>query len=76
MLIVAGKSDLEEVKQEYLLQPSTFCQKYRILPPQPFSVKGHFRKDVFVKLATMAAFPYVIYNYYRLLHFYKLAWDD
>ncbi|KAK9695169.1 Ras family [Popillia japonica] len=57
VLIVAGKSDLEEVKQEYLLQPSTFCQKYRILPPQPFSVKGHFRKDVFVKLATMAAFP-------------------
>ncbi|KAI4461152.1 rho family gtpase [Holotrichia oblita] len=57
VLIVAGKSDLDEVKQEYLLQPSTFCQKYRILAPQPFSVKGHFRKDVFVKLATMAAFP-------------------
>ncbi|ERL91674.1 hypothetical protein D910_09002 [Dendroctonus ponderosae] len=57
VLIVACKDDLEEVRQEYLLQPPSFCQKYKILPPQRFSVKGHFRKDVFVKLATMAAFP-------------------
>ncbi|XP_050313613.1 mitochondrial Rho GTPase isoform X1 [Anthonomus grandis grandis] len=57
VLIVACKDDLEEVRQEYLLQPVSFCQKYKILPPQRFSVKGHFRKDVFVKLATMAAFP-------------------
>ena len=57
VLVVASKSDLEEVKQEYLLQPATFCQKYRILAPQAFNVKGHVRKDVFVKLATMAAFP-------------------
>ncbi|XP_015838696.1 mitochondrial Rho GTPase isoform X1 [Tribolium castaneum] len=57
VLVVACKSDLEEVKQEYLLQPLTFCQKYKVLPPQNFSVKGHMRKDVFVKLATMAAFP-------------------
>lgn len=57
ILIVAGKTDLEEVKQDYLLQPQTFCQKYKILPPHSFSEKGHLRKDVFVKLATMAAFP-------------------
>lgn len=57
MLVVGCKSDCEEVKQEYLLQPLAFCQKYRILPPQPFSSRGHVRKDVFVKLATMAAFP-------------------
>ncbi|XP_066151791.1 mitochondrial Rho GTPase isoform X1 [Euwallacea fornicatus] len=57
VLIVACKDDLEEVRQEYLLQPATFCQKYKILPPQRFSVRGHFRKDVFIKLATMAAFP-------------------
>lgn len=57
VLMVACKDDLEEVRQEYLLQPASFCQKYKILPPQRFSVKGHFRKDVFVKLATMAAFP-------------------
>ncbi|XP_031350008.1 mitochondrial Rho GTPase isoform X2 [Photinus pyralis] len=57
VLVVAGKSDLPEEKQDYLLQPQAFCEKYRILPPQPFSAKGHVRKDVYVKLATMAAFP-------------------
>uniref|UniRef100_V5GTM6 Mitochondrial Rho GTPase n=1 Tax=Anoplophora glabripennis TaxID=217634 RepID=V5GTM6_ANOGL len=57
VLMVACKDDLEEVRQEYLLQPASFCQKYKILPPQRFSVKGPLKKDVFVKLATMAAFP-------------------
>nr|CAI5851584.1 unnamed protein product [Callosobruchus analis] len=57
VLIVACKDDLEEVRQEYLLQPANFCQKYKILPPQKFSVRGHHKRDVFVKLATMAAFP-------------------
>lgn len=57
VLIVACKDDLEEVRQEYLLQPSSFCQKYKILPPQRFSVKSFSKKDLFVKLATMAAFP-------------------
>lgn len=57
VLMVACKDDLPEVKQDYLLQPLTFCQKYKILPPQSFSAKGHLKKDVFIKLATMAAFP-------------------
>ncbi|XP_065174098.1 mitochondrial Rho GTPase isoform X2 [Atheta coriaria] len=59
VLIVANKGDVEEVRQEYLLQPVTFCQKYKILPPGTFSMRGpsHHRKQVFVKLATMAAFP-------------------
>ncbi|XP_018570629.1 mitochondrial Rho GTPase isoform X2 [Anoplophora glabripennis] len=57
VLMVACKDDLEEVRQEYLLQPASFCQKYKILPPQRFSVKGPLKKDMFVKLATMAAFP-------------------
>ncbi|CAH1112561.1 unnamed protein product [Psylliodes chrysocephalus] len=57
VLIVSCKDDLDEVKQDYLLQPASFCQKYKILPPQKFSAKGHNRKDVFIKLATMAAFP-------------------
>lgn len=55
--MVACKDDLPEAKQEYLLQPLTFCQKYKILPPQRFNAKGHLKKEVFVKLATMAAFP-------------------
>ncbi|XP_049823573.1 mitochondrial Rho GTPase isoform X1 [Aethina tumida] len=57
VLVVACKDDLEEVRQEYLLQPSSFCQKYKILPPQRFSVNSHHKKDIFIKLATMASFP-------------------
>lgn len=56
VLITGTKGDLAEVRQEYLLQPTEFCQKYKILPPQIFSLK-HNKKDLYVKLATMAAFP-------------------
>lgn len=56
VLITGTKGDLMEVRQEYLLQPNEFCQKYKILPPQIFSLK-HNKKDLYVKLATMAAFP-------------------
>lgn len=56
VLITGTKGDLAEVRQEYLLQPNEFCQKYKILPPQIFSLK-HNKKDLYVKLATMAAFP-------------------
>lgn len=55
--MVQNKSDLEEIKQDYLLQPSVFCSKYKIMPPHPFSTKDSGRKDVYIKLATMAAFP-------------------
>ncbi|CAG9821932.1 unnamed protein product [Phaedon cochleariae] len=57
VLIVGCKDDMEEVKQDYLLQPDNFCQKYKILPLQKFSIKCPHRRDVFIKLATMAAFP-------------------
>lgn len=56
VLIVGTKDDLEEVRQDYLLQPNEFCQKYKLLPPQMFSIK-HNKKDLYTKLATMAAFP-------------------
>ncbi|XP_057325248.1 mitochondrial Rho GTPase isoform X1 [Microplitis mediator] len=57
VLIIANKSDLSEVKQEYLLQPASFCNKYKLMPPQPYSVTRTVRPEIFVKLATMAAFP-------------------
>ncbi|XP_011303851.1 mitochondrial Rho GTPase isoform X2 [Fopius arisanus] len=57
VLIVANKSDLAEVKQEYLLQPASFCSKYKLMPPQPYSITRTVRPEIFVKLATMAAFP-------------------
>ncbi|XP_070163504.1 mitochondrial Rho GTPase isoform X2 [Polyergus mexicanus] len=57
VLIVANKSDLSEVKQGYLLQPTAFCSKYKLMPPQPYSISRTVRREIFVKLATMAAFP-------------------
>ncbi|XP_071638231.1 mitochondrial Rho GTPase isoform X1 [Temnothorax longispinosus] len=57
VLIVANKSDLSEVKQSYLLQPAAFCSKYKLMPPQPYSISRTIRREIFVKLATMAAFP-------------------
>lgn len=56
VLITGTKCDLPEVRQEYLLQPNEFCKRYKILPPQLFSL-SHCKKDLYVKLATMAAFP-------------------
>ncbi|XP_044596370.1 mitochondrial Rho GTPase isoform X2 [Cotesia glomerata] len=64
VLIIANKSDLSEIKQEYLLQPASFCNKYKLMPPQPYSVTRTVRPEIFVKLATMAAFP----TFRRMVH--------
>ncbi|KAK7791917.1 hypothetical protein R5R35_005431 [Gryllus longicercus] len=64
VLIVSNKSDLEEVRQDYLLQPTTFCSRHKLPPPQAFSAAEKPKRDIFVKLATMAAFP----NLRRLVH--------
>jgi len=67
VLFVANKSDRlpVNVRQEYLLQPEAFCAKHRLPPPQSFStLKMSLKRDMYVKLATMAAFP----NLRRLVH--------
>lgn len=56
VIIVGTKSDLETCCQDYLLQPKEFCHKYKLLPPHLFNLKNN-KKELFVKLATMAAFP-------------------
>lgn len=56
VLICGAKGDMEEVRQDYLLQPAEFCHKYKLLPPQFFSVK-HNKRELYTKLATMASFP-------------------
>jgi len=61
VLMVANKSDRlpVNVRQEYLLQPEAFCAKHRLPPPQAFStLKAKLNRDMYVKLATMAAFPH------------------
>ncbi|XP_018316017.1 mitochondrial Rho GTPase isoform X2 [Mycetomoellerius zeteki] len=72
VLIVANKSDLSEIKQSYLLQPTAFCSKYKLMPPQPYSISRTIRREIFVKLATMAAFPHI--NQFGLMQGDSLVW--
>ncbi|XP_036343837.1 mitochondrial Rho GTPase isoform X3 [Rhagoletis pomonella] len=58
VMIVGTKGDLDERRQDYLLQPAEFCTKYKLLPPHLFSLKSN-KKEVYTKLATMAAFPHL-----------------
>ncbi|KAH9630668.1 hypothetical protein HF086_003959 [Spodoptera exigua] len=68
VLIVGTKGDALIARQEYILQPDVFCNKYQLLPPQLFNIREN-KHDVFVKLATMAAFPH-------LKHFASLSGDN
>jgi mitochondrial Rho GTPase 1 len=56
--MVACKSDRSQAKQSYLLQPATFCKKHRLPPPHLFTAHDMpVEKEIYLKLATMAAFP-------------------
>ena len=57
VLIVGNKADMTAVRQDYILQPEAFCAKHRLPPPQMVSCATEIKKDIYVKLATMAAFP-------------------
>ncbi|XP_051490557.1 mitochondrial Rho GTPase 1 isoform X3 [Apus apus] len=59
-LVVAAKSDLHEVRQEYSISPAEFCKKHKMPPPQAFTCDtvGEPSKDIFVKLTTMAMYPH------------------
>ncbi|XP_064378770.1 mitochondrial Rho GTPase 1 isoform X2 [Dromaius novaehollandiae] len=59
-LLVAAKSDLHEVRQEYSLSPAEFCKKHKMPPPQAFTCNtvDAPSKDIFVKLTTMAMYPH------------------
>ncbi|KAK7498304.1 hypothetical protein BaRGS_00010564 [Batillaria attramentaria] len=63
-LVVACKAEHPEVRQDYDLTPAQFCQRYRLPPPQHFTCMDTVNWDVYVKLATMAAYP----NLKRLVH--------
>jgi len=43
--------------QDYILQPKAFCVKYKLPPPHFFSCMDKVNKEIYIKLATMAAFP-------------------
>uniref|UniRef100_A0A4W3JUX3 Mitochondrial Rho GTPase n=1 Tax=Callorhinchus milii TaxID=7868 RepID=A0A4W3JUX3_CALMI len=58
-LIVATKSDLHEVKQDYSITPAEFCNKHKMPPPQSFTCNSVDApsKDLYVKLTTIAMYP-------------------
>ncbi|KAL4710711.1 hypothetical protein ACJJTC_004356 [Scirpophaga incertulas] len=68
VLIVGTKGDALIARQEYILQPEVFCNKYQLLQPQTFHIREN-KHDIFVKLATMAAFPH-------LKHFASFAGEN
>ncbi|KAH9365932.1 hypothetical protein HPB48_012202 [Haemaphysalis longicornis] len=57
VLVVASKSDRPSVRQDYPVQPAEFCRRHDLPAPQTFSCLVAPPRDVYVKLATMAAYP-------------------
>ncbi|XP_064595542.1 mitochondrial Rho GTPase 1-like [Liolophura sinensis] len=64
VLVVATKCEHPAVPQDSELTPTQFCTKFKLPPPQQFTCIEKINKDVYVKLATMAAYP----NLKRLVH--------
>ncbi|KAH8414422.1 hypothetical protein KR215_006095 [Drosophila sulfurigaster] len=78
VMIVGTKCDLDERRQDYLMQPSEFCEKYKLLPPHLFSLKSN-KKELYTKLATMAAFPrfqaaWILFYKHRLVQLWESAY--
>ncbi|XP_045623490.1 mitochondrial Rho GTPase 1 isoform X4 [Procambarus clarkii] len=57
VLFVANKNDMSAARQDYIHQPVSFCHKHKIPPPHTFSSAVQPKKDIYTKLATMAAYP-------------------
>nr|NP_001262895.1 mitochondrial Rho, isoform F [Drosophila melanogaster]NP_651205.2 mitochondrial Rho, isoform E [Drosophila melanogaster]AAN13972.1 mitochondrial Rho, isoform E [Drosophila melanogaster]AGB96275.1 mitochondrial Rho, isoform F [Drosophila melanogaster] len=77
VMIVGTKCDMDERRQDYLMQPSEFCDKYKLLPPHLFSLKTN-KKELYTKLATMAAFPrfqaaWILFYKHRLVQLWESA---
>ena len=54
---MASKAEHPEVRQDYELSPAQFCSRYKLPPPQYYTCIDRVNWDVYVKLATMAAYP-------------------
>ena len=58
---MANKQDAGSVWQRYIVQPDQFCLQHKLPPPHPYSSVA-FKRDIYTKLATMAAYPCVTYS--------------
>ncbi|XP_047737860.1 mitochondrial Rho GTPase 1 [Hyalella azteca] len=56
VLVVGNKEDAGKVWQRYMTQPEQFCVQHKLPPPHPFS-SARPKRDIYTKLATMAAYP-------------------
>lgn len=58
-MLIAAKSDLHDVRQQYSLSPLEFCRKHKLHPPQPFTCNTTDApsKDIYTRLTTMAMYP-------------------
>ena len=57
VLVVGSKAEASAVTQEHELQPTAFCHKHKLPPPQLFTCIESINSDIYVKLATMAQYP-------------------
>uniref|UniRef100_A0A8C5BW94 Mitochondrial Rho GTPase n=1 Tax=Gadus morhua TaxID=8049 RepID=A0A8C5BW94_GADMO len=60
-MMIAAKSDLPEVKQQYGCTPLEFCRKHKMPPPQSFTCNTAAAapsRDIYTKLTTVAMYPH------------------
>lgn len=60
-MMIAAKSDLHEVRQQYSTSPLDFCRRHKLHPPQQFTCNTAEApsRDIYTKLTTMAMYPWV-----------------
>ncbi|CAH1794756.1 unnamed protein product [Owenia fusiformis] len=63
-LLVASKTDQPSVPQDSELTATQFCSRNHLPPLQQFTCVDRINRDIYIKLATMAAYP----NLKRLVH--------
>ena len=57
VLFVALRSDQRGVRQDSALQPEDWLHHHQLPPLQRFTCADRISKDVYIKLATLAAYP-------------------
>ncbi|XP_054289732.1 mitochondrial Rho GTPase isoform X2 [Macrosteles quadrilineatus] len=68
VMVVCTKADQPQVRQEFDLQPAEFCDLQKLSPPHAFTANKESASELFVKLATMAAFPCMQSVVHLMLH--------
>ncbi|XP_046681106.1 mitochondrial Rho GTPase isoform X2 [Homalodisca vitripennis] len=57
VMVVCTKADRPQVRQDFTIQPADFCEMHKLSPPHAFTASRDSSAELFVKLATMSAFP-------------------